>query len=370
MLSSQILDIVREQDQQFADSPHLKAPKYDPQTHYLEVADSQYYKSLISFRHIIKLLSDSCMGLDLNAKNIDLFMLTPSISSPMGPGSDSEAIPIKFGRLDSYLTDSSQFGFEPILMNSVDRAYCYLPSLRGETPDKRHLNQFYHCEIEIKGGLDDVMKLAEYYVKYLTHGVLTSENLLKSLSLSPSKTLATAERVKDIKQFKRITLDDACRLLEESGFGKLINNPKQGRDISSHGELKLAELLGYKEPFWVTHFDRDRVPFYQKPDPANKEKVLNADLIFPNILPNSFGGEILGGGQRQDTPAEMQESLARQGLSAEPYDWYIDLRSRSNYSMTSGFGLGIERYIAWILGLDNIRDAILYPRLKDVLTKP
>ena len=86
MLSNQVLDIIRKQDHQFADSPHLKAPKYDPLTHYLEVADSPYYTNLISFRHIIKLLSDSCMGLDLNAKNIDLFMLTPSISSPMGPG--------------------------------------------------------------------------------------------------------------------------------------------------------------------------------------------------------------------------------------------------------------------------------------------
>lgn len=73
-------------------------------------------------------------------------MLTPSVSSPTGPISDSEVIKIKFGKYDSYLVDSSQFGFEPLLLNRLDRVYCYLPSMRGENPDKRHLNQFFHCE--------------------------------------------------------------------------------------------------------------------------------------------------------------------------------------------------------------------------------
>ena len=71
----------------------------------------------------------------------------------MGPGSDSEVIPIKFGKYNSFLVDSSQFGFEPLLLNKLDKVYCYLPSMRGENPDKRHLNQFFHCEAEIKGTL-------------------------------------------------------------------------------------------------------------------------------------------------------------------------------------------------------------------------
>ena len=114
-------------------------------------------------------------------------------------------------------------------------------------------------------------------------------------------------------------------------------------------------------PFWITDFDRDRVPFYQKPD-ASGEKVLCADLIFPPIIEGSFGGEIVGAGQRQDNVSEMEESILRQNISQEPYQWYIDLRNNNQYRETSGFGLGIERFIAWSLCFDNIRDAIIYPR--------
>jgi aspartyl/asparaginyl-tRNA synthetase len=345
-------------------------PAYDPKRHYLDIAIHPYYHHLILLRHIFKLLSDEYMSDVADAKNVDLFMLTPSVSSPMGPGSDSEAIPLAFGNLTSYLTDSSQFGFEPILMNGIDRAYCYLPSLRGEDPDKRHLNQFYHCEIEIKGGMEEVLHIAEEYVRYLCHGILKSEELLQVLSADAKTSIKTAERVEDSTQFHRVTFDEACEALRKAGFGEFINKSEHGRDISSRGELKLFEILDINEPFWLTDFDRDRVPFYQKPNPKNPDKVLNADLLFPSLIKESFGGEILGAGQRQDTAGEMYESLSRQGLHSEPYEWYIDLRRNPGYARTSGFGLGIERFLAWILCLDNIRDVILYPRLKNVLTTP
>ncbi len=84
----------------------------------------------------------------------------------------------------------------------------------------------------------------------------------------------------------------------------------------------------------------------------------------------SFGGEIVGCGQRQDNTEEMYDSMKRQGVSSDPYTWYADLRSMPSYRTTAGFGLGVERFIAWSLGLGNIRDAIPYPRLKNVLTIP
>jgi len=348
----------------------VTAPEYDPLTHYLEVARSPYFRHLIDFRHIIKALCDGYMSETVGAKSIDLFMLTPSVSSPMGPGSDSEAIPIKFGKLTSYLTDSSQFGFEPIIMSGVEKAYCYLPSMRGEDPDKRHLNQFFHCEAEIRGDLEDVMELAENYVKYLSFGVMEMPHLLGKISKNPNLSRQIAQLTAQTKKFKRITFDDACKLLEENGYGEYVNTTPKGRDISSKGELALMSILRLKVPIWITHFDRNRVPFYQKPDPKDSTKVLNADLLFPPIMDGSFGGEILGAGQRQDKAVQMYESLQEQGLSSHAYEWYIDLRNDERYMMTSGFGLGIERYIAWILGLDNIQDAILYPRLKNVLTTP
>jgi asparaginyl-tRNA synthetase len=349
---------------------HAAAPDYDPLTHYLEVAQSPYYHHLIDLRHIMKALCDDYMSTRVGAKNIDLFMLTPSVSSPMGPGSDSEAIPIKFGKLTSYLTDSSQFGFEPIIMNGIDKAYCYLPSMRGEDPDKRHLNQFFHCEAEIRGGLEDVMELAENYVKHLSLGMMQAPHLIARLSKNPTISKQIAQLTAQTEKFKRITFDDACKLLQDNGYGEFVNTTPKGRDISSQGELALMRILKLKVPIWITHFDRNRVPFYQKPDPKQPTKVLNADLLFPPIIEGSFGGEILGAGQRQDTALEMYESLSEQGLSAKPYEWYINLRNDARYMTTAGFGLGIERYIAWILGLDNIQDAILYPRLKNVLTTP
>lgn len=156
----------------------------------------------------------------------------------------------------------------------------------------------------------------------------------------------------------------------ESGNKNLVNFTESGRDISSEGEVKLAEVFNFKTPFWIRNYDRDRTAFYQKPDPANLDKVVNADLIFPPIIKDAFGGEIVGCGQRQDDCQEMTDSLARQNIKSEPYEWYINLRKLSYYKPTSSFGLGIERFITWSLCRDDIKDAILYPRLKDVETFP
>ena len=110
-------------------------PRYDPGTHYFELTKSGYFRTLIFLRHYIKIASDYYFGVECGAKNIDLFMLTPSVSSPMGPGSDSEPIPIKYGKYNSNIVNSSQFALEPLLLNGIDMVYCYMPSMRGENPD-------------------------------------------------------------------------------------------------------------------------------------------------------------------------------------------------------------------------------------------
>ncbi len=153
-------------------------------------------------------------------------------------------------------------------------------------------------------------------------------------------------------------------------FHKYVNQTEQDREISSKGELELMKILKTNTPVWINNYDRDRVAFYHKPHKNNPTKVINADLIFPSILENSFGCEIVGCGQRQDNVDEIYESIKRQSLDSKPYEWYIDLRRQSNYSTTSGFRLGIERFICWALNRDDIKDVILYPRLKNVLTFP
>ncbi len=297
-------------------------------------------------------------------------MLTSSVSSPMGPGSNSEVVPIRFGDLDSYLVDSSQFGFEPILMNDIEKVYCYLPSMRGENPDKRHLNQFFHCEAEIKGDLSTLISIVEQYVVSLCSALDSMPNLVSRISRNPEATQNMLSRVCSLSSFRQITFDDAVTIFKKSTLPGLFIETDTGVDITSIGELELMRILETNVPLWVTSYDRDRVPFYLKPDPKNINKVINADLIFPSLDEGSFGGEIVGCGQRQDSPEEIYESLNRQNISTLPYEWYINLRRLPRYSTTSGFGLGIERFITWALCGDDIKDSIVYPRLKNVQTLP
>ena len=372
MIPDYLLNQIKDDDLKFKEISleSFALPIYDPKTHYLDLTRSGYFRALITLRHYIKAVSDYYFGVECGAKNIDLFMLTPSTSSPMGSGSDSEAISIKFGKYDSNLVDSSQFGFEPLLLNGIDKAYCYLPSIRGEKPDKRHLNQFFHCEAEIKGDLEQLFPIIEEYIKILAEALILMPNILERISLDFKKTAAILNKTSGLKKFPEITFDEAVNALVESGNKNLINFTKFGRDISFEGEIRLAEILNFDTPFWVRNYDRDRVAFYQKPDPKNSGKVINADLIFPPIIKDAFGGEIVGCGQRQDDYQEIIDSLARQNINPKPYEWYINLRKLPDYKTTSGFGLGIERFISWSLCRDDIKDAILYPRLKNIETYP
>ncbi len=158
------------------------------------------------------------------AYNVDLFMLTPSVSSPMGPGSDSEAIEIKFGNLHTYLIDSSQFGFEPIVMNDIHKVYCYLPSMCGENPDKRHLNQFFHCEVEIKGTLQDLKPQIHEYIRYLGKTMLSQKSILKKISANYEVTIQKLEAIISNSKFKEIEFYHAVDLLIKNGFSQICES--------------------------------------------------------------------------------------------------------------------------------------------------
>jgi asparaginyl-tRNA synthetase len=352
-------------------SKNLLPPDYNCKTYYRDLTEHDYFDALVVIRHYVKTASDRYFGEVVGAKNTDLFMMTPSVSSPMGPGSDSEAVPIKFGKLDTFLVDSSQFGFEPLLFQNLDKVYCYLPSMRGENPDDRHLNQFFHCEAEILGTLEDLVPIMEGYIKALADTFLAMEPLISRMSKDYKKTKNALEEISKVKSFKKISFDTAFKKLQlDKTTKKYTKQTKFGRDINSEGQVALARDEADDMPLWMYGFDRDTVAFYQKPDPKNQECTINADLLFPALIDGGFGGEIIGSSQRQDSPDEMRESLKRQGISPKPYEWYIDLRNQPGYRTTAGFGLGVERFIAWSLGYSSIRDVALYPRLKNVRTIP
>lgn len=372
MIPKHIKELILKDDVSFANYPinAFTTPVYNPRYHYKELTRSGYFRALLILRHYVKSISDYYFGVEQNAKNIDLFMMTPSVSSPIGLGSNSEAISIIFGKLTTFLTDSSQFGFEPLLMNGFEKVYCYLPSIRGEDCDSRHLNQFFHCELEIKGKMEELIPIIEQYVKKLSATILLMDNIVDRISESPKTTKEYLNKILNTNKFPEINFDEAVDILVKNNKGDLVNFTDKGRDISSVGEIELMKILNAKTPLWIKNFDRDRVPFYQKPDPNNYNKTVNADLLFPPIINGSFGGEIIGCGERQEDTEAIYDSLARQGVSPNSYEWYIDLRRMPNYKTTSGFGLGVERFITWALGKCDIKDAIIYPRLKNVITCP
>ncbi len=373
-LSKELLQKAHDDAEELAkkyDSIELRPPEYDSNTYHLDITRNPYFDALILLRHYIKRTSDEYFSNIVGAKNVDLFMLTPSVSSPMGYGSDSEAVPIKFGNQLTYLVDSSQFGFEPLLFQGNNKLYCYLPSMRGEDPDERHLNQFYHCEAEILGTLEELIPIIEGYIMSLTEACLALLPLIKKMAIDASATENALRIIFSENSFERCEFDKVFKdlaLLKESE--DYISQYNYGRKISSEGEREYAKRRGVSTPFWLCNFDRDMTAFYQKPIASNPESVITSDLIFPPLTPQGLSGEIVGSGQRQNLPEEMYESLKRQGVNSEAYEWYIDLRRQNSYRITSGFGMGIERFIAWMLGYNNIRDVIPYPRLKNVKTMP
>ncbi len=344
----------------------LRPPIYNADDYVNDLVKDKYFKALAVVRHYVKLTSDIYWS-ENGAFNIDLFMLTPSVSSPMGPGSDSEIIRIQFGKYHTNLTDSSQFGFEPLMFH-FDKVYCYLPSMRGENPDARHLNQFFHCEAEIVGTLDEVLPSIEGYIKALAEVFMALTPIIELMSVDFSKTKQAMQRIINAKNFNKKTFDEVYPYLQENSSFHSVSD--FGRNITSTGEIAVAKSMGDGLPLWLCNYDRDIVPFYQKPDPKNKNSVINADLLFAPIVDSGFGGEIAGSGQRQDDYNEIIESLKRQKVDGKPYEWYINLRKQPNYKITSGFGLGIERFIAWALGYSDIKDVIHYPRLKNIKTLP
>lgn len=185
---------------------NLRPPLYNAESYVEDVVKDKYFAALAIVRHYVKLTSDAYWS-GVGAFNIDLFMLTPSASSPMGPGSDSEVISIQFGEYQTNLTDSSQFGFEPLMFH-LDKAYCYLPSMRGENPDARHLNQFFHCEAEMVGTLDELLPFVEGYVRALAKTCIALTPIIELMSIDFLKTEQALQGIINTSSFNKKTFDE------------------------------------------------------------------------------------------------------------------------------------------------------------------
>jgi asparaginyl-tRNA synthetase len=244
-----------------------------------------------------------------------------------------------------YLTQSSQFYLEALIY-SLEKVYTIAPSFRAEkSRTRRHLTEFWHCEAEVAwAGLEDIMRVEEELVSYVVERVLDSnQDELKLLG----RNTEPLERCKP--PFYRVSYDEALGILEGKGF-----KVAWGEDLGADEERALVEE--FDKPVFVHRYPEKAKAFYHKNDPARPEVTLSADLLAPEGY-----GEIIGGGERIERLEELLEKIKRFGLREEDYEWYVDLR-RYGTVPHAGFGLGIDRLVMWVAGLDHIVDAVAFPR--------
>ena len=313
---------------------------------YLNVLANPWYKLLVKLENLVSMETMKFYE-EKGIITMHLPVTTGSISSPMGRGSDSLPVKVNLEGIDTYLADSMQFLLEYGCRLNEKGVYYVMPSFRGEKADERHLCQFYHSEAEIPGNLEDVMNLVEEYVKYLSKKIL--ENIKDELE----KAIGDISHIEKIANyngnFPRITFNQAEQSLKEK-FGDNINDYIEyndgWRNITRKAEQELIKI--YDGIVWITNYDILAVPFYQQFDNDLAGTTKNADLLFGI-------GETVGCGERHQNDMDLLKSMKLHEVDKEEYEWYIKLKEKYPLQ-TAGFGMGIERYLMWVLKASDIRN--------------
>ncbi|MEB3220934.1 MAG: asparagine--tRNA ligase [Candidatus Sericytochromatia bacterium] len=247
----------------------------------------------------------------------------------------------------AFLSQSGQLYNEAHAM-ALGKVYCFGPTFRAEkSKTRRHLMEFWMLEpemayVDLWGNLE----VQEQLVSHVVQTVLARhrQELVELLG----RDVTALEKVQ--APFPRITYDEALRILAEKG-----QQVAWGDDFGAPDETALADH--FERPVFVTHYPAACKAFYMKPDPAREEVVLCADLLAPEGY-----GEIIGGSQRIDDYDQLVQKMAEHDVPTGPLEWYLDLR-RYGSVPHSGFGIGLERTVAWICGLDHVRETIPFARM-------
>lgn len=245
----------------------------------------------------------------------------------------------------AYLTQSGQLYMEAAAM-AVGKAYCFGPTFRAEkSKTRRHLTEFWMVEPEVAFiDIYEDMDLAEEFVEYIVGQVV--ENNRDDLEVL-ERDISKLENIK--RPFPRISYDEAIEILHKKG-----NDTPWGEDFGGDEETLISEE--FDKPVMIHHYPMKVKAFYMKQD---GDKAACVDMIAPEGY-----GEIIGGGQREEDLDKLKAKIKEQGLKEEVFDWYLDLRKYGSVPH-AGFGLGIERTVAWICGLPHVRETIPFPRLMD-----
>jgi asparaginyl-tRNA synthetase len=273
---------------------------------------------------------------------VDTPILTGSVGESAGTLFETEYF--EFGK--AFLAQTGQLYLESAAA-ALGRVYCFGPTFRAEkSKTRRHLAEFWMVEPEVAWyDSDDNMRLQEEFVSYIVERCL--ERRAGDLEELERDT-APLERI--TPPFPRISYTDAVTRLTQLGA-----HVSWGDDLGADEEIKLAEE--YDRPVFVYNYPKAVRAFYMKENPDDPRTVLNNDLLAPEGI-----GEIIGGSQREDDHDKLVSRIRELGLPEENYGWYLDLRKYGTF-VHSGFGLGVERTVAWICGIPHIREAIAFPRM-------
>jgi asparaginyl-tRNA synthetase len=275
---------------------------------------------------------------------------TPILTAAIGERSGLFATEY-FDEGTAYLAQTGQLYGEAAAA-AFGKIYCFGPTFRAEkSKTRRHLSEFWMVEPEVAfNDSEDNMRLQEEFVSYIVGRVLARRKPeLKELE----RDLSRLEAIK--APFPRINYDDAVKILQSKG-----SSVTWGDDLGAEDEAILVQ--GQDRPVFIYNYPKQAKAFYMKENPDDPRTVLCDDLLAPEGY-----GEIIGGSQREDDYDKLLARITEEGLPVDAYNWYLDLRKYGTF-VHSGFGLGLERTVAWISGIHHIRESIAFPRTMHRLT--
>ncbi|EAE2971873.1 asparagine--tRNA ligase [Listeria monocytogenes] len=273
--------------------------------------------------------------------------IDPPILTGSAPEGTTELFHTKYFEEDAFLSQSGQLYMEAAAM-AFGKVFSFGPTFRAEkSKTRRHLIEFWMIEPEMAFyKLEDSLQVQENYVAFLVKAVLDNCRLeLDRLG----RDVSHLEKM--VAPFPRITYTEAIERLHELGFDDIV----WGDDFGAPHETAIAD--SFEKPVFITHYPKEIKPFYMPEDPENDQVVLCADMIAPEGY-----GEIIGGSERIHDLETLQARMEDFDLDQEAYSWYLDL-ARYGSVPHSGFGLGLERTVAWISGTEHVRETIPFPRL-------
>ena len=276
----------------------------------------------------------------------------PPILTPAACEGTSTLFPVDYFGDPAYLTQSGQLYIESTAL-ALGKVYSFGPTFRAEkSKTRRHLTEFWMIEPEVSFlDLDGLMSLAEEFISHIVRSVL--KNRAPELQVI-GRDAAKLEAIK--APFPRLRYDEAAEMLNQAHRdGKLEAPFEYGNDFGSPDETWLSSQ--YDRPVMVHRYPADVKAFYMEPDPKDPRYALCVDVLAPEGY-----GEIIGGSQRVSSYELLSARIDQHKLPRAAFEWYLDLR-RYGSVPHSGFGMGIERLVAWVCALDHVRETIPFPRM-------